>query len=173
MASGTFFCSDYSALTLLNAAGDWQSDSLLHRLCTLQKKTALVILHKEILEFAERCVSTVCTVGLRSIPTTVVRLTITGLRPLVVHSANANAAHFNLYLDCSCGCLDVDTIVRGEEAPRKKKICARYLLFFPCWLCVVLTARLGAIFDGHFSGAKISKKGARKRWRLCGSAWKM
>eukprot|EP00903_Cladosiphon_okamuranus_P014633 g13569.t1 len=35
--------------------GDWQSDSLLHRLCTLQKKTALVILHKEILEFAERC----------------------------------------------------------------------------------------------------------------------
>eukprot|EP00752_Nemacystus_decipiens_P011879 g10534.t1 len=35
--------------------GDWQSDSLLHRLCTLQKKTALVVLHKEILDFADRC----------------------------------------------------------------------------------------------------------------------
>lgn len=46
---------------LVHLAGDWQSDSLalktrqfLHRLLKDQMKTALVLLHKEILDFAAR-----------------------------------------------------------------------------------------------------------------------
>lgn len=74
LVPGTCSCSDAS-LTCPHVAGDWQSDSLLHRLCTLQKKTALVILHKEILDFAERCVSSGCMAGVRSIPASVMRLT--------------------------------------------------------------------------------------------------
>ncbi|CAM9715747.1 unnamed protein product, partial [Hapterophycus canaliculatus] len=35
--------------------GDWQSDSLLHRLLEDQKRRSMVILHKEILDFARRC----------------------------------------------------------------------------------------------------------------------
>ncbi|CAM9912128.1 unnamed protein product, partial [Scytosiphon promiscuus] len=35
--------------------GDWQSDSLLHRLLEDQKRRSMIILHKEILDFAGRC----------------------------------------------------------------------------------------------------------------------
>lgn len=48
----------------MHFAGDWQSDSValktrqfLHRLLEDQMKTALVLLHKEILDFAERWAS--------------------------------------------------------------------------------------------------------------------
>lgn len=38
-------------------AGDWQSDSLLHRLLEDQKRRSMIILHKEILDFAGRYAS--------------------------------------------------------------------------------------------------------------------